>query len=107
MRMLVCCNHLLRSQGGDPLPEPFAEAGLPLSVALGRDVGHRALVLDQLSDAIGIVRFVRYHDGARAEVVEQLIGDLPVVCLPGGQAEPAREALRVDNDVDLGGEAAA
>jgi hypothetical protein len=40
-------------------------------------------------------------------VVEQGVGDLPVVRLPGGQAEPDREALRVDNDVDFGREATA
>jgi len=42
----------------------------------------------------------------RAEPVEQRVGDLPVVRLPGGQAEPDREALRVDDDVDLGREPA-
>ena len=64
--------------------EPLAEAGLPASVALGRDVRRGALILDQLADAIGIVGFVRQHDGARAEMVEQRIGDLPVVRLPCG-----------------------
>ena len=39
-------------------------------------------------------------------MVEQRIGDLPVVRLPGGQAEPDREALRVDDDVDFGREPA-
>ena len=34
-------------------------------------------------------------------------GDLPVVRLPRSQTEPDREALCVDNDVDLGREAAA
>jgi hypothetical protein len=62
---------------------------------------------NQLADAIGIVGFVRQHDGARAEAVEQRVGDLPVVRLTGGQAEPDREAVRVDNDVDLGREPAA
>ncbi len=40
-------------------------------------------------------------------MVEQRIGDLPVVRLPSGQAEPDRKALRVDDDVDLGREPAA
>jgi hypothetical protein len=40
-------------------------------------------------------------------VVEQRVGDLPVVRLPGGQPQPDREALRVDDDVDLGREPAA
>lgn len=82
--------------------EPFAEARFPAPVALRRDVGRGTLVLDQVADAIGIVGLVRQHDGARAETIEQLIGDLPVVRLPCGQPEPDRESLRVDDDVDLG-----
>lgn len=87
--------------------EPLAEARFPAPVALWRDIGRGALVLGQLADAIGIVGFVRQHDSARAEAVEQRIGDLPVMRLPSGQAEPDREALRVDDDVDLGREPAA
>src|SRR3546814_11657183 len=75
--------------------------------ALGRDVGRGTLVLDQLTDAVGVVGLVGQHDGARAAVVEQRVGDPAVVRLPGGQAEPAREALRVDPDVDLGRRTAA
>jgi hypothetical protein len=40
-------------------------------------------------------------------VVEQRVGDPPIMRLPGGQAEPDREALRIDDDVDLGLEPAA
>jgi hypothetical protein len=43
----------------------------------------------------------------RAEMIEQRVGDLPVMRLPSGQAEPDREALRIDNDVDLRREPAA
>lgn len=64
------------------------------------------LVLDQLADAIGVICLVGQHDGARPERVEQRVGDLPVVRLPGDQAKPDREALRVDDDVDLGREPA-
>jgi len=87
--------------------EPLAEGRLPLAVALRRDVGRGAFVLDQFADAAGVVGLVCQHDGARAEMVEQRVGDLPVMRLPGGQAEPDREALRVDDDVDLGREPAA
>ena len=66
----------------------------------------RALVLDQFADAVGVVGLVRQHDGARAEMVEQRVGDLPVMRLPCCQAEPDREPLRVDDDVDLGREPA-
>ena len=87
--------------------EASAEARLPAPVALGRDVGRSALVLDQLADAVSVVGLVRQHDGARAEMVEQRVCDLAVMRLPGGQAEPDRETLRVDDDVDLGREPAA
>ena len=87
--------------------EPLAEARLPLAVALRRDVRRGTQVLDQLADAVGVVGLVRQHDSARVEMVEQRVGDLPVMCLACGQAEPDREALRVDDDVDLGREPAA
>jgi hypothetical protein len=40
-------------------------------------------------------------------MVKQCVGDLPVIRLSCRQAEPDREALRVDNDMDLGREPAA
>jgi len=40
-------------------------------------------------------------------LVEQSVGNLSVMRLPGGQAEPDWEALRIDDDVDLGREPAA
>jgi hypothetical protein len=40
-------------------------------------------------------------------MVEERVGDLAVVRLPGGQAKPDWEALRIDDDVDLGREPAA
>jgi hypothetical protein len=39
-------------------------------------------------------------------MIEQSIDDLPIVRLSSRQAKPDREALRVDDDVDLGREAA-
>ena len=69
-------------------------------------LGRGALVLDQLADAIGVVGLIRQHDGSRDEMVEQRVGDLPVMRLPCRQAEPDREPLRVDDDVDLGREPA-
>jgi len=57
-------------------------------------------------DAVGIEGLVHQHDGARAEMVKQCGGDLPVMRLPCRQSEPDREALRVDNDMDLGREPA-
>ena len=57
--------------------------------------------------AVGSVGLIRLHDGARAKMVKQWVGDLPVMRLSGRQAAPDREALRVDNDMDLGREPAA
>ena len=65
------------------------------------------MILDQLADAVGVVGLVGQHDGAWTKTVEQPVGDLPVMRLPGGQAEPDWEPPRVDDDVDLGCEPAA
>lgn len=81
--------------------EVLAEAGFAAPVALWRDVGRSALILDQFADAVGVVGLVRQDNSVRAEVVEQRIDDLPVMRLPSGQAEPDREALRIDDDVDF------
>jgi hypothetical protein len=82
----------------------LAEAGLPLPVALSRNVRRGALVLDQFANAVSIIGLVGQDDGMRAKVVEQGVGDLAVVRLSCGQPEPDRETLRVDDDVDLGRE---
>lgn len=87
--------------------EPLAEAGFAAAVALRRDVGRGTLPLDQAADAVSVIGLVCQHDGMRAEMVEVRVGDLPVMRLSRCQAEPDREALRVDNDMDLGRESAA
>ena len=61
------------------------------------DVGRGPLVLDQLADAVCIIGLVGQHDGARAEMGEERAGDLPVMRLGPRQAEPDRDALRVDD----------
>lgn len=48
----------------------------------------------------------RLDDGARAKMIERAVGNLAVVCLSSGQAEPYRQSLRVDDNVDLGRKAA-
>jgi hypothetical protein len=65
------------------------------------------LLFDQPTDAVSIIGLVRQHDGARPKVVQQPVGDLSVMGLSCRQAEPDREPLRVDDDVDLGREPAA
>jgi hypothetical protein len=87
--------------------EGFAEARFQFAIAFWRDVERGALVLDQLADAVSVVGLVGQYDGPRAQMVEERIGDLAVMRLPGGPAEPDRELLRVNNDVDLRREPAA
>ena len=86
--------------------ECLREAGPPLAVGLGRDVGDRALALDQVADGVAVVSLVAEHDGARCEAVEQRQRGGGVVRLPCRQAEPEREALPIDDRVDLGRETA-
>ena len=83
-----------------------AEAGLPLAVGLGRDVGHRALAFDQVTDAARVIGFVGEHDGARFEPVEQGQRGRRVVRLTRCQAEPDGQASPIDDRVDLGRETA-
>ena len=37
----------------------------------------------------------------RPEMIEQFVYNLPIMCLTSGQAEPDREALRIDDCVDF------
>ena len=46
------------------LVEGFAESAFPAPVALGRDVGDRVLLLDQLADAIAVIGAVGVDDAA-------------------------------------------
>jgi hypothetical protein len=64
------------------------------------------LLFNHPTDAVGVVGFIGQHDGARPKVVEQGVGSLLVMRLPSCQAEPDREALRVNDRVDLGCEPA-
>ena len=82
--------------------EMLAEAGFPTPVALRRDVGRSALFLDQRPDAVSVIGFIGKDDGVGAELIEKLVGDLAVVRLPSGQAEPDWKTLRVDDRVDFG-----
>ena len=52
----------------------FAEAAFPASVALGRDVGDRALLLDQIADAVAVIGPVGMDDAARRQPVQQMPG---------------------------------
>lgn len=74
--------------------EPLAEAGLPAPIALGRDVWSCAPILDQVADAISVIGLIGQHDSARTEVIEQVIGDLPIMRLACCQAKPDGKGFR-------------
>ena len=70
------------------------------------EFGERSFIAERGPDAVGIIGLVGQHDCSGTDVVEQIVGSLSVVALPGGQAQPDREALPVDNRMDFGREAA-
>lgn len=86
--------------------ETLAEAGLPFAIGFGWDVGHRALRLYQVADAVGVISLVGQDDGMRRKLIQQLVCGGRIVGLARCQAEPDREPLGIDDRVDLGGEAA-
>ena len=86
--------------------EPSAEVGLRPPVRLGRDIGERSPLTERRPDAIGIVRLVRQHYRPGTNMVEQVVGCLAVMALPGGQAQSDREALPIDDRMDFGREPA-
>lgn len=52
--------------------EHLAETGPPFAIGFGRDVGHRALRLDQIADAAGVISLVGQNDGRGwVEMIEQ------------------------------------
>jgi hypothetical protein len=81
--------------------ESLAEARLPAPVALGRDVGRGSLLFDQCADAVGIVILIGQQDRVRAEMIEQRVSGLAIMCLISGQTEPDRDPLRIDYLVDF------
>ena len=61
---------------------------------------------DQVADGVAVISLVGEHDRAWCEPIEQRQCGRGIVGLPRRQAEPEREALPVDDRVDLGREPA-
>jgi hypothetical protein len=59
------------------------------------------LFLDQRADAVGIIGLVGEQHHARSKMVEQFVRDLAIMRLAGGQAEPDRETLRIDDGMNF------
>lgn len=74
--VLEAAEHAL--DGIATLVEGFAEAAFPAAVALGRDVGDRALILDQIADAVAVIGAVGVDDAAPGQGVEQVLGGAAV-----------------------------
>ncbi len=67
----------------------------------------RTLLLCQLTDAVSIKSFFSPDSRAQLGFVQKPLGNLAVVRLFRGRAEPDREPLRIVDDPDLGREPAA
>jgi hypothetical protein len=73
---------------------------------LRRDVGARTGRLDQFDEAPGMVAAVGDDGGGEADALDQLGQGGLVRGLPRRQQQPARQAVFVDDGVDLGGQSA-
>ena len=98
--VLEAAEHSL--DGVAALVEGLAEAAFPAPVTLGRDVGDRALLFDQVADAVAVISPVGMDDAARRQLVQQLLGRLAVGGLPRRQQEGERPPLAIGEGVDLG-----
>lgn len=57
--------------------------------------------MGQLADAVSFESLVRQQGGAGTEMIQQTAGNLSGVHLPGGQSDPDREALGIDDGMDF------
>ncbi len=80
----------------------MVDAALDLAVALGRDMGQRAAVFGSVEDVLGVIAAVRDDVAGAAEARDEREGGLLVGGLAGSQSEADRQAVPVDDDVDLG-----
>ena len=82
--------------------EDLAEAAFPTTVTLGRDVGDRALLLNQVADAVAVIGAVGVNDASPGQPAQQMLGGAAVGGLAGRQQESERSALLVGDGVDFG-----
>ena len=82
--------------------EGLAEAAFPAAVGFGRDVGDRALLFDEVADAVAVIGAVGVDDAARRQVRQQPYARLAVGRLSGRQQEGERSPLAVGDGMDLG-----
>jgi hypothetical protein len=82
--------------------EGLAEAAFPHARALWRDVRDRALVLDQVADAVGVVGAIGVDDAPFRQINQQMLGRAAVGRLPRRQVEGEWPAVSVGDGVNLG-----
>ncbi len=81
--------------------EPSAEVRFRPAVGLRWDIGECAPLAERRPDAVGIVCLIGQHYRSGTHMVEQAISSMTVMALPGGQAQPDREALPFDDRGDF------
>ena len=86
---------------------PCAESGRIGTVVERPDVRKRAGVGDLRSKRVAVVATIRQQNAVRTEQPEHALSRPAVVSLAFGQLEEDREAVRVDDRVDLGRKPAA
>lgn len=101
----------------DPVEEPLdavsmlvdacAESGRICPMVERPDVRQRAGVGDLRSERVAVVATIRQQNAVRTEQPEHALSRPPVVSLAFCQLEEDREAVRVDDRVDLGRKPAA
>ena len=77
------------------------------SIGLGGNAGSAALIVDDVTDPVGVIGPVGEHDRAFGQVVEQKLRHRGVVGLPGRERKLHRQAIANDTGVQLGGQSSA
>ncbi len=88
--------------GAAALVKRLAEAAFPALVGLGRDVGDRALLFDEVADAVAVIGPVGVDDAAHRQAHQQRLTGLAVGRRSRRHQEGERSFLAVDDGVDLG-----
>lgn len=82
--------------------EHAAEAGVPATVALGRDVRDGALFLNLATDGVRVIGAVGEHEGICRDGLQQRLCGAAVGSLADGEQEAWRASEDVCQGVDLG-----
>src|SRR5262245_24930312 len=87
--------------------EPPAVCDAVVSVAAARNVGSAIMVLDQLTDPVGVVGIVGDDVGGGRQCIEQQLGHGLIVGLAGLQLHVHWQAVADDPGMELAGQSSA